>query len=143
MKSRRRKVSNPCIGVFWADISVDGRKVKIFTERIRVEDGEDYNLGKFTIFNLAHYDVWQKIQKMNSAWKSRNFEDIPRGRTAFRKADSKFIVIFGSDCDTAIIRQEITRAFNLPYNQCVFIKDFHYELPDSDLSLQDISYPNP
>jgi hypothetical protein len=132
MRSRRKDASVSYVGVFWADISVDCRKVKIYTEKIRVEDGENYNLGQFKIFPKAHIDVWHKIRKKNPKWKEiLNYEDIPRGRVAFRKYDSKFIVIFGSDCDTDETKKAIVRVFKLSYSNCEFLKDLHYELPEN------------
>ena len=114
------------LGVFW----VDCHTARIYAERIKISDGEDYN--RLKIYPRAHIDMWRKIQMMNPAWKGVvNYEDIPRGRIALRQADSRFIILLGSDSNTPKIRKAIAKAFNLKYDCCEFVKDEHYELPES------------
>ena len=120
------KLKSSFIGVFW----VDAFTAQIYADKIPVSEGEDYNHGQLKVYPRAHIDMWRKIQMMNPAWKDiKNYEDIPRGRVAFRQTDNKFLVVMCSKLNTNRIKREIARTFNLPYRSCDFLTDAHYEIP--------------
>ncbi len=113
----------PRVGIFW--VGADGT---VYSESTSLRDAVDY--GDFRIHDGSHYDAWSRAVSSNPSWKGYEYEQISRGRVAYRRHPKKprFIVYMPKELKRH--ESKIARAFFLPPGYIEYdYGDEHYELP--------------
>jgi hypothetical protein len=113
----------PYIGIYWLH-SKDGQ-IKIFHSIPEPKEfGQDY--GDFIISSKEHYIIWNSLVLNGYAPKSSEYTDLPRGRIAFDKTTSEFVIFHGNWISSAPnIKSVITSEFKLKSN-VRYEPDLHY-----------------
>lgn len=111
----------PEVGIWWI------HRGKAIVSSVPFNEGIDY--GDFVTGPTDHYRYWEQIRRLVPGLKNLEYDEVPRGRVAYRKPDRTFIIL-GSK---AMLRDPkavglIKSEFKLLGRKVVLDPDEHYEL---------------
>lgn len=113
-RSRMKKVAcAPRVGIFW-----------IINEQV-VAFHRDLIGGELTGDSpYDHIQVWSRVQSAFPRLRSKDYDNIPRGRVTL--VDGVFNILVGSDWRTPSLVEKIRREFCVPRNKMNVLQDEHY-----------------
>lgn len=121
-RDKSKKKAIPRVGIFWIDYSGT-----MFAESISLRDAVDY--GDCRVFDGSHYDLWSKAVSANPEWRGKEYEEVPRGRVAYRRDPKKPVFIVYLPRQLVKYKNRVMSAFELPSD---FVRldttDEHYRI---------------
>ena len=115
-------VIGPNVGIFWLLPSW-----KLVVDTTPVSQAEAY--GRFRIHGPSHIEVWDRWRQQRTVPPETEYDDLPRGRTAFDIVAENFTIL-ADQCilrDTGLVA-EIKRLLHLPDDTSSGL-DLHYRCP--------------
>lgn len=113
------------VGVFWI---YEG---EVYHKAVSVDDITPIN--GFIDSDLAHYEVWDEIQRKNPAFYLYEYEEIPRGRVVYDTVKKYYVVYANSTIiKSPIHRKRIAETFEVDRNRIKFFEDEHYKLEQKE-----------
>ena len=120
------------LGIFW--FIGEGHK-SLLSDAIPVNAGQDY--GDYLIYENGHYEFWEKLKNAkgangvdnNAMWviKNAEYEQFPRGRVAFNKANRKFVIYIDRVLYSKFYLEKIIASFCLTDKNIEVRFDEHYQ----------------
>lgn len=121
-KFRRMTAAVPEVGIFW----IDDAGV-MYAESVSLRDAEDY--GEFKIYEGNHFDSWDKAVRANPKWKSKEYEEVPRGRVTYRRDPKKPEFVVYMPKQIMKHKGKVVSRFGLPAGHVRYdTSDEHYRM---------------
>ena len=80
-----------------------------------------------------HLDFWPVLQRLWPEFRGLQYEEVPRGRILFLKADRTFCVYMDKSLHTPEIKRLLLEEFDLPRAGTKFLTDPHYTTDPEEL----------
>jgi hypothetical protein len=114
----------PLIGIFWI---VNGEIVEFSLDANTIQ----YVAG-FKDVPYDHYTMWGKMVKMFPNFRTREYDEIPRGRViGIQKTNGYRIILSPEDVSNPMITDRVIGAFSLPRGKTEIMADNHYVIDKS------------
>jgi hypothetical protein len=125
IQTRQNKDESPSsvgfgeVGIFWI------YKKTLIQESVPISEGEDS--GDYVNGPVGHYMVWRHVQEAIPELRAYEYDQVPRGRVLYSKADKRFYVYGPKEfLKSASHKRTVLSGFNIPDSQAVFRSDEHY-----------------
>lgn len=80
-----------------------------------------------------HVDYWPVLQRQHPELADLEYEEVPRGRVVFSRADRRFCVYLDKKLHRPAVESRLVRVFGLPRSRTSFSTDPHYVTDPGEL----------
>jgi hypothetical protein len=105
------------VGIFWVD------RGQLIIAAVPLADGVDD--GVFANGPDDHDPYWPIMQRTDANLRGLEYDQVPRGRVLFNKAENRFYCFLDTRLCTAAMKRMIIARFHLPRAITIFQTDLH------------------
>ena len=105
------------VGIFWID------RGQLIMASVPLAEGVDD--GLFVNGPYDHDPYWKTVQRTHTHLRDFEYDQVPRGRVLFNKAEHRFYVYLDKVLCKATIKRMIMAHFHLPLAMTIFQTDLH------------------